>query len=732
MRSGWNQPWNAHTHTIITGVIKGVLLRGDKGASSVFLVNPDDGGKPIVVIGVAIADAGMRLTAEGVVAPHPRHGRQLNASSITAERAMSPETMISVITGAGIPGVGTRTVRRLIEELGVAGAQKALDGQPDVVAGIRGIGEHRAKAVMAAWRMQSDDRSEIAALRRMGIAQGVAKKIAKHFKGASTKIVTTDPYRLCAEVDGIGFKTADEIASLVGMPFDDPRRIRAGLFHILETATAVGDCGVPRGKLRQKAAQALGVSEALCAEALDAELAIPRGQGGRIEVHDGVAYPTRLAIAEEKVAECLLALAKGAPSWTIDAARALDEACKDLNVTLATQQQAAVIMALSHKVSVLTGGPGTGKTTTLRVILHIFQKLGVRVALCAPTGKAAKRATEATGMQATTIHRLLGLQGQGESDTMVDAGDAVCDESSMMDVPLAAELVSSLSANCAMLIVGDVDQLPSVGPGQVLADIINSGAVPVTRLTEIFRQAAGSLIIRNAHRINKGLEPESGGKDDDFFILQPGAEIGNDEVGNWAAATIADLVTRRLPERYGFNPLHDIQVLCPMNKGSSGVIEMNNRLQALLNPAARVFVERGGYRFSPGDKIIQTRNNYEFDIFNGDIGYIQNIAEGRVLVSFDGNSIDLPIERLEDIKLAYAMTIHKSQGSEAPAVVIPVTTQHFVMLQRNLLYTGITRGKQLVVLVGQARAIAIAVKNDQALRRVSRLCSLLQTPGIAA
>lgn len=717
---------------MVRGVVRSVLYRAAPEKASVFLVEQEDKAGDIAVIGVFPGGEEDEIEAFGEMGSHPRYKRKLVASVIRKRNRMSEKGLVAVLSSGRIPGIGKGTALKITQLLGVEAAVDAIENAPEKLAELPGVGPKRASVIHEAWKKMSqataDDGSQIIALQRMGIKAGVAKKIVGHFHGASVEVVRKKPYQLCVDVRGIGFKTADEIALGQGVPKDAPERVDAGTFYVLNNATAMGDCGVPKAALIQKARQELNVPGSVIAERLQHMLEHTL----LIVAFGDIIFPRRLADAEQTVAANLLRLAGETPGWggvaSADIETHIAKAEATFGVALASQQREAVAMALRSKVSIITGGPGTGKTRTLQVILHIFQEMGVSIALAAPTGKAAKRANEATGLPASTVHRLLGMRGQEEGDTVVCAGICVCDEWSMADVSLSASLTKALSPATGLLVVGDVDQLPSVGPGQVLLDMISSQQLPVTRLTEVFRQAAGSLIIRNAHQINRGLPLERSTAQDDFFFLPAGEGMEPEKAGVCIAETIADLVARRIPERYGVDPLADIQVLCPMNKGACGVIEMNARIQQLLNPLPPESVLRFESRFGVGDKIIQVKNNYDFDVFNGDIGYILGISKEDKLirVRFDQTTHSMPLEALDDMKLAYAMTIHKSQGSEAPVVILPMATQHYVMLQRKLFYTGVTRGKRLVIVVGQSSAVMTAIKNNQAARRISRLASLLR------
>jgi exodeoxyribonuclease V alpha subunit len=484
-----------------------------------------------------------------------------------------------------------------------------------------------------------------------------------------------------------------------------------------------GHCGLPRAELIGLAGKLLEVPAPLIESAVLEELAektVTADLVGEVEC----IFLTGLYLAERGIAEQIRRIRNAPLPWQlIDADKALPWIEKKTELTLAASQAEAIRAALKSKVMVITGGPGVGKTTIVNSILRILAAKGVKLLLCAPTGRAAKRMTEATGMEAKTIHRLLEFDPKvfgfkRDEENPLDCELLVVDESSMVDVLLMQSLMKAVPSAAALLIVGDIDQLPSVGPGQVLADIISSGTVTVARLTEVFRQAAQSKIITTAHAINAGQIPDLRSSDEntDFYFV---SATDPEE----AVSRIVELVSKRIPRRFGFDPIKDIQVLCPMNRGGVGARSLNIELQAVLNPAGEKKVERFGWTFAPGDKVMQIENDYDKDVYNGDIGMIEDVdlSEGEVVVNFDGRTVTFVFGELDTLVPAYAATIHKSQGSEYPAVVIPVMTQHYAMLQRNLIYTGVTRGKKLVVLVGQKKALAIAVKNISGRRRWSKL-----------
>ena len=491
-----------------------------------------------------------------------------------------------------------------------------------------------------------------------------------------------------------------------------------------------GHCGLPVETTATRPKSCSRWRRSWLTTALDLELADGTVIADRLADTDCV-FLAGLYRAERAIADRLLILNGGQLPWPwIDPEKAIPWIEQRTGLTLADSQRAAVAKALASKVLVITGGPGVGKTTIVNAILRILSAKGVKLLLCAPTGRAAKRMNEATGLEAKTIHRLLEVDPKGggfrrDNANPLDCDLLVVDETSMVDVLLMNALVKAIPDEAALLIVGDVDQLPSVGPGQVLADMIASGAVPVVRLTEVFRQAAESRIIVNAHRINQGAMPDLRKPEaaSDFYFVEA-------EDPETAVPLIIELVKTRIPRRFGLDPIRDIQVLCPMNRGGVGARSLNIELQAALNPAGERKVERFGWTFAPGDKVMQVENDYDKEVYNGDIGYVKDVDpdEGELIASFDGRSVIYGFGELDTLVPAYAATIHKSQGSEYPAVVIPVMTQHYTMLQRNLLYTGVTRGKRLVVLVGQKKAVAIAVRSVSGRRRWSKLSEWLRSP----
>ncbi len=538
-----------------------------------------------------------------------------------------------------------------------------------------------------------------------------------------------NPYQLARDIHGIGFKSADIIAGNLGIPKDSVVRARAGINYVLLEQTNDGHCCYPKTELIEKAAKLLEIDSAILQQAVVAEVKEQFLIEEQLE-SESCLYPAGIYRCESEVAKLLANLGKGAPPWEeINAEKALEWAQKKLSITLAPLQREAVSKALTSKVTIITGGPGTGKTTLTKAIVSILGAKKVDIALCSPTGRAAKRLSECTGMEAKTIHRLLGVDGkkggfQHNKEKPLPIDLLLIDEASMVDISLMYSLLKAVPSEAALIVVGDVDQIPSVGPGCVLAAMIDSGAIPTVKLTEIFRQAAQSQIIQSAHRINHGEFPNLDFKDpnsDFHFITSDDPEK--------TIQLIKDLVTTRIPKKFGFNPVRDIQVLCPMNRGGLGARSLNIDLQNALNPNPSAKIERFGFTFAVGDKVMVVVNDYDKNVFNGDIGFIKAIdqEEQEVSIDFDGKEVLFDFGELDILQLAYAATIHKSQGSEYPAVVIPVATQHYMMLKRNLIYTGVTRGKKLVVMVGQKKALAIAVKAKNQGKRWNKLAERLRS-----
>ena len=712
---------------VLAGLVERVTYHNAENGFCVLRAKVRGHRDVVTVVGhAATIAAGEWITVSGCWVNDRTHGQQFRARFLRTSPPTSADGIEKYLSSGMIRGVGPVYAKKLVRAFGEK-VFDVIEASPDRLREVDGIGPLRAASILAAWAEQKAVREIMVFLHSHGVGTARAVRIFKTYGGDAIQVMTENPYRLARDIRGIGFKTADAIALKLGIEKTAMVRVRAGISYGLTEAMDEGHCGLPTDELVPLAERLLEVPQELTCTALDFEL------------HEGTVIAERvgetpcvflagLHRAERTIAERLMRLANGTLPWPwIDPEKALPWVEQRIGLSLAVSQIAAIRLALMSKVLVMTGGPGVGKTTIVKAILRILAAKGTNILLCAPTGRAAKRMTEATGFEAKTIHRLLEVDPKsggfkrGE-DNPLDCDLLVVDEASMVDVMLMQALMRAVPDKAALLIVGDIDQLPSVGPGQVLADVISSGAVPVVRLTEVFRQAAQSRIITSAHRINQGTIPDLSppATDSDFYFVQA-------DDPETAVPRIIELVKTRIPKRFGLDPIRDIQVLCPMNRGGVGARSLNIELQAALNPAGHRKVERFGWTFAPGDKVMQIENDYDKEVYNGDIGYIDDVNpdDGELAANFDGRTVTYGFGELDTLVPAYAATIQKSQGSEYPAVVIPVMTQHYAMLQRNLLYTGVTRGKKLVVLVGQKKAVAIAVRNVSGRRRWSKLAEWL-------
>lgn len=709
----------------LSGTIENVVFHNPDNGFAVLRVHARGRAGLVTVVGhVAKAVPGEYLEATGSWTQNRDHGLQFKADEL---RATPPHTVegIEKYLGSGlVKGIGPSYAKRIVAAFGQR-TLEVIDQTPSALLEIKGIGQRRVQRIRESWVEQKEISRIMTFLQSHGVGHMRAIRIYKTYGDKAVDLVRQNPYRLATDIWGVGFQTADELAQKLGVERTSPLRARAAIRYVLKELSDEGHVGFPEQGVLERTEELTQIDRPIVAAAIASELADGELVRDTSTSDTGSAsgpwlYLTGLHRAEVGVAQLLRQLCQGAhplPALKTEAALLWVE--QKMRLELADTQKHAIRQATSEKVLVITGGPGVGKTTIVRGILEIFAAKSKRCLLCAPTGRAAKRLSETTGREAKTIHRLLEFNPRGggferSRGEPLHADLIVVDEVSMVDISLMYQLLRAVPANACLVLVGDVDQLPSVGPGNVLADIIRSQVVPVVRLTEIFRQAGQSWIIRAAHRVNQGALPESApaGEGDFYFVeaATPAAVLER----------IVMLVRERIPAKFRLDPVRDVQVLTPMNRTELGSRNLNVQLQQVLNPPkSGPQIERFGWTFRPGDKVLQTVNNYDKEVFNGDIGRIADIdLEDQLLtVDYDGRRVEYDFNDVEELALAYALTIHKSQGSEYPAVVIPLHTQHFVMLQRNLLYTGLTRGKKLVVLVGQKKALATAVgRRDTALR----------------
>jgi exodeoxyribonuclease V alpha subunit len=706
----------------LAGLVERVTFHNPDNGFCVLRIKARGARDLVTVVGHAPAiSAGEFIQASGTWVNDRAHGPQFKATFLRAAPPTTVEGIEKYLGSGMIRGIGPIYAKRLVGAFGEA-VFDVIEAQPARLREVDGVGPKRAARIIAEWADQKVIREIMIFLHSHGVSTSRSVRIFKTYGADAIQVLSENPYRLARDVRGIGFKTADTIAARLGIEKTAMIRARAGIGFTLTEAMDDGHCGLPLDELVPMAEQLLEIPASIVEQALDLELEAGEVVADEVDSRRCI-FLAGLHRAERAIADRLGVLQGDALPWPrIDAAKAVPWVEARIGITLAESQRAALRLALASKVLVITGGPGVGKTTLINSILKVLGAKGIEIALAAPTGRAAKRLSESTGREAKTIHRLLEVDPRTGSFKRNEEKPLTCDllvvdETSMVDVPLMHALMRAVPDHAALILVGDVDQLPSVGPGQVLADIIAAGAVPVVRLTEIFRQAAESRIIANAHRINEGRMPDwARDPESDFhFVSCRDPEDG--------VAKIIEIVRERIPARFNLDPVRDIQVLCPMNRGGLGARSLNLELQRVLNPPGDGAIQRFGWTFGTGDKVMQVENDYDKEVYNGDLGFVRAVdAEaGEVLVEFDGREIAYGFGELDELVLAYATTIHKAQGSEYPAVVIPLTTQHYPMLRRNLVYTGVTRGKRLVVIVGQRRAIGIAVRGGQSLRRWSKL-----------
>ena len=719
---------------VLEAVLERLTYVNEETGYTIARVATGRGSDLLTVVGALLgAQPGESLRLQGWWSSHPQYGRQFEVVSYTTVLPATIQGIRRYLGSGLVKGIGPVFAERIVEHFGLDTLQ-IIEDDPDRLVEVPGLGPKRTAKITAAWQEQKAIKEVMVFLQGVGVSTSIAVRIYKKYGDTSIDVVRKEPYRLAADVWGIGFKTADTIAQAVGIPHDSPERVKAGLQYTLSQATDNGHCYLPAPQLVADAVKILEVPAELTTRCLDDLVAEDGVVREPLPGADGQSAPAIYLVpfhrAEKSLAGSLLRLlndrADRMPHFTgVDWSKALTWLKARTGTDLAPGQEQAVRLALTSKVAVLTGGPGCGKSFTVRSIVELAAAKHAKILLVAPTGRAAKRLAELTGQPAATVHRLLKLQPGGEPtydrDTPLDVDLLVVDEASMLDLILANKLVKAVPPGAHLLLVGDVDQLPSVGAGEVLRDLLAADTVPRVRLTQVFRQAADSGVVSNAHRINAGRPPVLHGMSDFFLFPCDDTEA--------AAALTVDVACNRIAKRFGLDPRRDVQVLAPMHRGPAGAGALNILLQQQLTPAREGMPERrvGGRVFRIGDKVTQIRNNYDkgqAGVFNGTVGVVTALStdEQSLTVRTDEDElIDYDFDELDELAHAYAMTIHRSQGSEYPAVVIPITTSAWMMLQRNLLYTAITRAKRLVVLVGSRRGLAAAVRTVGAGRRHTAL-----------
>jgi exodeoxyribonuclease V alpha subunit len=725
---------------ILKGQLERIVYFNDDSLYTVARLKVKGRSGLVTVVGqLGEISAGEELELSGAWEVHPEYGDQFRANTCIVRLPANVQGVEKYLGSGLIKGVGPEMARRLVAHFDVK-TLEIIEKTPEKLLEVEGIGKKRLRTIRKAWDDHKEIRDVMIFLQGHGVSAGYSAKIFKQYGHNAIQVVRQNPYQLTADVFGIGFVTADSIAEKIGVPKESVMRAEAGILHALEKLCEEGHVYGLYEDVIERSQELLGIGEDILEKAFDNLLASreivveAREQGshfGECE-RGGCVYLKAFYAVEKGLASRLKALLSIPVKHTetpLDQMRQLVH--KRLAVGLSEEQESALKTTLNAKVSIVTGGPGTGKTTLVRAILAVFEGAGKRLMLAAPTGRAAKRLSEVTNREAKTIHRLLAFNFktggfQKNEENPLDADVIIVDEASMVDVFLMYHLVKAVPATAVLVLVGDINQLPPVGPGNVLRDMIQSRRVPAVYLTQIFRQARESMIIVNAHKINEGyfptVPPANGVMLQDFYLIEQ-------DDPQKVLSTIQELCKVRIPRRFNLDPLTDIQVLTPMHKGIVGTTNLNHVLQEALNPCQDT-IERMGRTFRRGDKVMQIRNNYGKEVFNGDIGAISEIdgAKGKLTVNYDGIFVAYDFSELDELVLAYAVSVHKSQGSEYEAVVLPVMTQHFVLLQRNLIYTGITRAKKLVVLIGTKKALAIAIKNDRPQHRKTRLAYRLRRP----
>ncbi len=718
--------------TDLQGHIEHIVYTNEENGYTIAKVKLAGSRKSITVVGSLLAPApGELIRMQGQWTNHPRYGEQFKINRYEVKEPASVHGIEKYLGSGLIKGLGPVMAKRIVAVFG-KDTLNVIEHETSRLTEVDGIGPVRIGMIKKAWDEQKEIRDVMLFLQSYDVSSGYATKIYKRYGRQSIAVVKENPYRLASDIFGIGFTTADKIASKLGIAKHSAKRVEAGIQYVLFQLADEGHVYYPYSPLIQKCSEILEVDRdvvaaAFGAIALQKIIVIEDLNKNAAEFHENnkAVYLARFHHCETAIAEKLKALAGGPKALQhIDPEKAITQIQTQIAINLAPQQVEAIKLALHEKIMVITGGPGTGKTTITNAILKIFANRGLTMLLTAPTGRAAKRMSEITGREAQTIHRLLKYNVRtGDFDknehNSLQCDLLIVDEASMIDTLLMHHLLKAVPPNTTLILVGDSNQLPSIGAGNILKDIIHAGTVPVVELNEIFRQARESQIIINAHKINSGIMPQLKSpreKLTDFYFIEK-------ENPEDALDMILELIGRRIPKRFGFDPVDDIQVVTPMHRGIVGTENLNVELQKVLNPPGNSAVAKGPRSFRVHDKVMQVRNNYDKDVFNGDIGriYAVDTEKQAIVVSFEGRQVTYDYSDLDEIMHAYAISVHKSQGSEFPAVVIPVLTQHYILLQRNLIYTAVTRGKRLVVIIGTRKALAIGVANDKPAQRYTYL-----------
>ncbi|MBO8435168.1 MAG: ATP-dependent RecD-like DNA helicase [Tyzzerella sp.] len=735
--------------TVITGSVEDIIFQNKDNGYCVFTI--DSKGEEVTCVGnIVNIHSGEDIKITGSWNVHPTYGKQFQVSFFERNIPTTADGIRKYLASGVIKGIGKKIAERIVDEF-EENTFYVIEEKPEKLSEIKGISYEKAMAIHNIFCEQRELRQAMLFLQDFGVSQTFAKKIYEKFKGKTFDIVKENPYRLADEINGIGFKMADKMAQNVGIQYDSPNRIKSGVLYVLNTAVQNGHTYLPKQELLDSTAELLGINPIIienCLKELQINNKIWQENIGGVDcVYLSVYYYSEIAVAKKLIELSM----EYVPESYNNIDKIISKAEKSTGITLDTIQREAVKEAMTSGLLVITGGPGTGKTTTINTIIKILSDEGNDISLGAPTGRAAKRMTEATGMEAQTIHRLLGITFADEEgrrsvydkneDNPIDADVIIIDETSMVDINLMFGLVRAISRGTRLILVGDVDQLPSVGAGNVLKDIINSGKIKVVKLDKIFRQAQESAIVVNAHRINEGKNPILNQKEKDFFFVR---RSNSDDV----VTTIADLVTRRIPNFLDCNPVEDIQVLTPMKKSVIGVQNLNGVLQQVINPPSKDKKEKElrGIIFREGDKVMQIKNNYNVvwkvynslgkkvdegtGIFNGDQGIIISVDNTKEIITVlfdDEKEIEYDFSQVDELELAYAITIHKSQGSEYPVVIMPIHSGPPMLMSRNLLYTGVTRAKRLVVIVGIEDTVYSMISNNREVNRYSSLSYRIQS-----